>query len=54
MKTKDEKDPKGQKEVCVLCGAETGYSRSVPIEFRLHYVEAAGQLCENCYKEVIL
>lgn len=38
-------------EPCVLCGGQTGYKRSAPIQQRSHYVEGAGQLCESCYRE---
>lgn len=34
---------------CVLCGAETPYTRSTHIDYRYGYVEGAGQLCKSCY-----
>ena len=34
---------------CVLCGVETIYKRSTHIDFRNHYIEGAGQLCQSCY-----
>ena len=36
---------------CVLCGGKTGFKRSEPIDRRLRYIEGAGQLCTNCYRE---
>ncbi len=45
---KEEMVEKEEKEKCVLCGAETEYFRSTPIDKRKHYVEGSGQLCEDC------
>lgn len=39
-------------ETCVLCGTDTGYRRSQPIDQRLHYIEGAGQLCGRCFREI--
>jgi hypothetical protein len=36
-------------EVCVLCGKDTPYVKSTHIDFRNHYIEGAGQLCQSCY-----
>lgn len=36
------------KDKCVLCGKETTYEESVNIMLRKHYVEGAGQLCNEC------
>ena len=36
-------------ELCVLCGAETAYTRGTHIDFRSGYIEGAGQLCEKCW-----
>jgi len=41
-----------EKEKCVNCGRETEYLRSTPIDEREYYVEGAGQLCEDCWKEI--
>jgi hypothetical protein len=37
------------KDKCVLCGVETLYERTDHVDFRLGYVEGAGQLCLDCY-----
>jgi recombinational DNA repair protein (RecF pathway) len=39
-------------EKCVSCGRETGYSINDHIDSRKTYVEGAGQLCSECFKEV--
>ena len=39
------------KDKCVSCGIETLYERTDHIDFRLGYVEGAGQLCLDCYDE---
>jgi uncharacterized protein YlaI len=39
------------KDKCVLCGKETPYDKTTHIDYRLHYVEGAGQLCEDCYNK---
>ena len=38
-----------EKEKCVICGVETNVDVNTHIDFRLHYVEGAGQLCKKCY-----
>ena len=38
-------------EQCVLCGRKTKVQRDTPIGERKYYVEAAGQLCEDCYSK---
>lgn len=45
MKTNHETE----KELCVLCGAETPYNINDHIDMRQHYIEGAGQLCAKCY-----
>jgi hypothetical protein len=37
------------KEKCISCGNETPYDVNESIHSRFHYVEGAGQLCEECY-----
>ena len=37
------------KDKCVSCGVETLYDKEEHIDFRLGYVEGAGQLCLDCY-----
>lgn len=39
------------KEKCVLCGVETTYEVSVPVDYRTGYIEGVGQLCFNCFKK---
>jgi hypothetical protein len=38
-------------EVCVMCGEKTDVLKSTDINFRIGYVEGAGQLCLNCYNK---
>ena len=40
------------KDKCVSCGVETSYDKTDHVDFRLGYVEGAGQLCLDCYGEV--
>ena len=37
------------KDKCVNCNKETLYNKETHIDFRLGYVEGAGQLCLDCY-----
>lgn len=37
------------KDKCVLCGKETNYDFETHIDFRVGYIEGAGQLCHECY-----
>jgi hypothetical protein len=37
------------KDKCVSCKKETLYNKTDHIDFRLGYVEGAGQLCLDCY-----
>lgn len=39
-------------EECVLCGKITIYPKDMPIDYRMYYVEGAGQLCNGCYDKV--
>lgn len=41
-----------EKDRCVICYAETPYTKDTPIEEREFYIEGCGQLCENCYQEI--
>lgn len=36
------------KDKCVLCGNETQYDIETHIDYRIGYIEGAGQLCEKC------
>lgn len=38
-------------ENCVICGAETQYTKSTPIEERENYIEGCGQICKECSKK---
>lgn len=40
-------------ERCVICGAETEYTKDVPIGERERYIEGGGQLCLKCYYEIL-
>jgi len=42
METKKELD------MCVSCGKETKYPKNLHIDSRHHYIEGAGQLCDEC------
>jgi hypothetical protein len=37
------------KDKCINCDKETLYSKETHIDYRLGYVEGAGQLCLDCY-----
>jgi hypothetical protein len=37
------------KEICILCGKETTVDVTTHIDFRVGYIEGAGQLCTECY-----
>jgi hypothetical protein len=41
-------------EICVLCDAETDVLRGTPIQEREHYVEACGQTCPKCWKDIMV
>jgi hypothetical protein len=41
-----------QKDFCVLCLKETEYNISTHIDFRRHYVEGVGQLCDGCHDRI--
>lgn len=36
---------------CVACGKKTPYKKTDHIDMRMHYIEGAGQLCEECGKK---
>jgi hypothetical protein len=40
------------KDLCIMCGKETAYEFETHIDYRIGYVEGAGQLCHNCYNNV--
>lgn len=37
---------------CVICGKETKYAKSVPIDERIGYIQGSGQLCRRCFTEI--
>lgn len=37
------------KDLCIICGKETAYDFETHIDYRVGYVEGAGQLCFSCY-----
>lgn len=40
-------------ERCVLCWKELDVLTTTPIEMRKYYIEGSGQLCEDCYEEIM-
>jgi len=50
-----EGESKGTKlefDKCVICGAQTPYTKDTHIDQRLNYIEGCGQLCSECAKKV--
>ena len=41
-----------KKDKCVMCDESTLYSKHDHVDFRIGYIEGAGQLCLNCYDEI--
>ena len=39
------------KDKCVLCEKDTPYTKETHIDYRLNYIEGAGQMCEGCYEK---
>lgn len=39
-------------EKCVSCGVDTDIPISRNINLRPYYIEGAGQLCKECYKNI--
>jgi hypothetical protein len=37
-----------QMDQCVVCGIETDEPKDKHIDFRYHYIEGVGQLCNKC------
>ena len=37
------------KELCIIRGEESDYSYDTHIDYRVGYVEGAGQLCKECH-----
>ena len=42
------------KELCVTCNDETTYDRHDHIDYRIGYIEGAGQLCLNCFDKLYM
>jgi len=40
------------KDKCVTCNKKSIYDREEHIDFRIGYIEGAGQLCLECYDEL--
>ena len=40
------------KDKCVSCNQDTLYNKHDHVDFRMGYIEGAGQLCLNCYDEI--
>lgn len=40
-------------ETCILCGKETTVDTNTHIDYRVGYIEGAGQLCISCYRKGI-
>ena len=45
-------DVDAEYESCVLCGKQTDIRRDTHIDFRVCYVEGAGQLCPGCWAHI--
>ena len=41
-----------QTEKCINCGTDTQVPVDKPVDVRYHYVEGAGQLCEECWNKI--
>jgi hypothetical protein len=39
-------------DLCINCGKETPYPKNMHIDYRMYYVEGAGQLCIDCYNKI--
>ena len=37
-------------EICIMCGAKTNVPVSKHVDYRIGYIEGAGQLCPDCYR----
>ena len=42
------------KDKCVVCGEKSIYDKEEHIDFRVGYIEGAGQLCLECYNKIYL
>lgn len=46
------KNRKEEYERCVCCNKLLDINKKTPINYRLYYIEGAGQLCHSCYKKI--
>ncbi len=42
------------KDKCVTCNNKSLYDKEEHIDFRIGYIEGAGQLCLECYNKIYL
>ena len=42
------------KDKCVSCKRDTLYNKDTHIDFRIGYIDTAGQLCLDCYKVIYI
>ena len=47
-----ERDLEEKKDKCVSCDKDTEYNLHDHVDFRIGYIEGAGQLCLDCYDEI--
>ena len=52
MEKKEEKKQEVEMDLCVLCGKETKYPKNMHVDYRMNFVDGAGQLCDDCAKKV--
>jgi len=38
-------------EECIVCGVQTNVHKTTHIDYRVGYIEGAGQLCYGCYTQ---
>lgn len=43
---------KQSNDECVICGEITNTPSNMPVDYRPHYIEGAGQLCAECYDKL--
>lgn len=59
MKNNIERLPNGEVRVtqeverCVMCNKPSKYTKDIPIDKRDCYIQGAGQLCDECDKELV-
>lgn len=40
-------------EKCISCKKQTAVCRDTPVDKREHYIRSCGQLCPECYKQMM-